>query len=189
MRNSHLIILIVVLLIACLGVISIYSSTYQKEGKLWQEIYKRQILWVLFGLTLFLLISNINYRNYWDVTYILYAFMIFILLLVFALGTVRLGAQRWIRIVWFNFQPAEFAKLIAVIFLSRYFSRKSFSDISLLSSRLGIVRGLILPFTFIAIPVGLIIEQPDLGSGMMIILFFIAMLFFSGVKLRYIFIL
>jgi len=189
LRNSYLVILIIALLIVSLGIISIYSSTYQKEGKIWQEIYKRQILWVLLGLALFLLISNINYRNYWDVTYVLYAFMILILLLVAALGAVRLGAQRWIKIAWFNFQPSEFAKLITVIFLSRYFSRKGVSDISLVSSRLGIIRGLILPFIFIAIPVGLIIEQPDLGSGMMIMLFFVAVLFFAGVKLRYILIL
>lgn len=189
MRNSFFIILIIAILIACLGIISIYSSTYQKEGKLWQGIYKRQILWMLLGLILFLAISNFSYRNLWDLTYVLYALMIFGLLLVFALGAVRLGAQRWIRIAWFNFQPSEFAKLITVIFLSRYFSRKGSSDISLVSSKLGILRGLILPFVFIAIPMGLIIEQPDLGSGMMIFLFFISVLFFTGVKLRYIIIL
>ena len=189
MRNSFFIILIIAVLIACLGILSIYSSTYQKEGKLWQEIYKRQILWMLLGLILFLVISNFNYRHLWDLTYLLYAFMLFILFLVFALGAVRSGAQRWIRIAWFNFQPAEFAKLITVIFLSRYFSRKGSCDISLLSSKLGILRGLILPFIFIAIPMGLIIEQPDLGSGIMILLFFISVLFFTGVKLRYILIL
>ncbi len=189
MRNSFFIILIIAVLIACLGILSVYSSTYQKEGKLWQEIYKRQILWMLLGLILFFVISNFKYRHLWDLTYLLYAFMLFILFLVFALGAVRSGAQRWIRIAWFNFQPAEFAKLITVIFLSRYFSRKGSCDISLLSSKLGILRGLILPFIFIAIPMGLIIEQPDLGSGMMILLFFISVLFFTGVKLRYILIL
>lgn len=189
MRNTFFIILIVSILIGCFGILSIYSSTYQKEGRLWQEIYKRQILWMILGLALFFLISNFNYRNLWDMTYFLYALMLLILFMVFALGVVRLGAQRWIRIAWFNFQPSEFAKLITMIFLSRYFSRKGATDVSLLSSKLGIFRGLILPFMFIAIPMGLIIEQPDLGSGMMIMLFFIAVLFFTGVKLRYILIL
>ncbi len=189
MKSYFFIILTIALIIAFLGIISIYSSTYQKEGKLWQEIYKRQILWVIMGLALFLLITNFNYRNYWDMTYFLYAFMVFVLLLVFALGVARSGAQRWIRIAWFNFQPSEFAKLITVIFLSRYFSRKGKADISLKSSKLGILRGLILPFIFIAVPMGLIIEQPDLGSGIMMLLFFIAVLFFAGIKFRYIFIL
>ena len=109
MRNSFFIILIIAVLIACLGILSIYSSTYQKEGKLWQEIYKRQILWMLLGLILFLVISNFNYRHLWDLTYLLYAFMLFILFLVFSLGAVRSVALRWIRLAWFTFHSAGFA--------------------------------------------------------------------------------
>jgi rod shape determining protein RodA len=171
-----------------MGILSIYSSTYQKESKLWQVIYKRQILWVFLGLVLFLIISNSNYRWLWDWTYPLYSLVLIFLFLVFILGAVRLGAQRWLRIAWFNFQPSEFAKLIMVIFLSRYFSRKSVSDISLLSSRFGLWQGLVLPFIFVAFPLGLIVEQPDLGSGMMILFLFIAFLCLTQVKPRYIFI-
>lgn len=189
MKNSLSIILIIAVLIACMGIISIYSSTYQKESTLWQVIYQRQILWVAMGLVVFLMLSNFNYRRFWDITYILYAAMLIFLFLVFLLGITRSGAQRWLRIAWFNFQPSELAKLIVIIFLSRYFSRKSANDISLFTSRLDISRGLILPFLFVAIPMGLIIEQPDLGSGMMLLFFLIVILYLTGVKLRYIFIL
>ncbi len=187
MRSSNFIIIIAIL-IATIGILSIYSSTYQKEGKLWQVIYKRQILWVLLGLAIFLIVSNLRYRWLWDWTYFLYICEIFFLFLVFILGVVRLGAQRWLKIAWFNFQPSELAKLIIIIFLSRYFSRKSVNDISLLSHKLGILRGLVLPFLFVAIPMGLIIEQPDLGRATMILLIFVAMLYLTGMKLRYIFI-
>jgi rod shape determining protein RodA len=108
--------------------------------------------------------------------------------LVFVLGAVRLGAQRWLKLAWFNFQPSEFAKLILVIFLARYFSRKSIDDTSLPSRRFGIFRGLILPFVYVAIPMAFIIEQPDLGSGLMILFLFISVLYVTGVKLRYIFV-
>lgn len=188
MRGSNFIILIIAVLIASIGILSIYSSTYQKEGKLWQAIYKRQILWVFLGFALFLIISNFNYRWFWDWTYFLYALAIIFLFLVFILGVVRLGAQRWLKIAWFNFQPSEFAKLIIVIFLSRYFSRKGAFDISLLSRRFGLFQGLVLPFLFVAMPMGLIVEQPDLGSAMMILFLFIAFLYLTQVKLRYIFI-
>jgi rod shape determining protein RodA len=186
MRNSYFIILIIAVLIAVIGILSIYSSTYQKEGKLWQEIYKRQVLWVIMGLITFLIISNLDYRRLWDLSYILYTLAIIFLLLVFILGVVRLGAQRWLRIAWFNFQPSELAKLILVIFFARYFSMGSVSDISLFPGRLGIMRGLILPFIFVAIPMVLIVEQPDLGSGVMVFCLFIALLFATGVRLRYI---
>jgi len=188
LRNSYFIILIIALMIAAIGILSIYSSTYQKEGKLWQVIYKRQILWVLLGLTFFIIMSNLDYRRLWDWTYFLYAAAVFLLLLVFALGIVRLGAQRWLKIFWFNFQPSEFAKLVILIFLARYFSRKEVFDISLVSSKFGIFRGLVLPFLFVALPLGLIIEQPDLGSGVMILLLFIAFIYLTELRLKYIFI-
>ena len=188
MRNPNFFILIIAILIVSLGILSIYSSTFQKEGKPWQDIFKRQILWVILGLFIFFISSNFNYRRLWDWTYFLYAIGLLFLFLVFIIGVARLGAQRWLKIAWFNFQPSEFAKLILVIFLARYFSKKEVFDISLISGKLGIFRGLLLPFIFMAIPVCLVIEQPDLGSGLMIILLFVALLYVTGIKLRHIFI-
>jgi rod shape determining protein RodA len=179
-------ILIIAILICIVGVLSIYSSTYQKEGKLWQEIYQRQIFWILLGVLIFLLISDFNYRSLWDWTYFLYGLAIFLLFLVVILGIARLGAQRWLKVVWFNFQPSEIVKLIMVIFLARYFSFKSADNVSLKVSRFGIFMGLIVPFIFMIIPVGLIIEQPDLGSGAIIMFLFIMMLYLGKVRLKYI---
>ncbi|MFH0738918.1 MAG: rod shape-determining protein RodA [Candidatus Omnitrophota bacterium] len=186
MRSTNITILIIAVLISCIGILSIYSSTYQKEGRLWESIYQRQMLWVILGVALFFLISNFNYRRLWDATYLLYALALVLLFLVFILGVAHLGAQRWLRFSWFNFQPSEFAKPVIVIFLARYFSVKSVQDLSLQANKMGILRGLILPFIMIALPVGLIIEQPDLGSGVIIIFIFMIMLFLSGVRLRYI---
>lgn len=188
MKNVNITILIIAILIALTGILSIYSSTYQKEGEFWQLIYKRQILWFILGLILFLFISNFNYRRFWDMTYFLYVFALFLLFLVFILGIVRLGAQRWLRFIWFNVQPSEIAKLVIVIFLARYFSTKSIDDVSLQVNKMGILRALILPLLFVAIPMGLIIEQPDLGSSAMLLLIFITMLYLAGVRFRYIFI-
>jgi len=186
LKNINLGILIIAILIAFIGILSIYSSTYQKEGEFWQLIYKRQILWFILGLVLFLLISNFNYRSFWDMTYFLYAAALCLLFLVFALGIVRLGAQRWLKFIWFSIQPSEIAKLVMVIFLARYFSTKSVKDVFLQVKRMGIFRSLVLPFLLVAIPMGLIIEQPDLGSAAILFLIFITMLYLAGVRLRYI---
>jgi rod shape determining protein RodA len=186
MRNSFLLILVLAVLISSLSVISIFSSTYQREGKAWQNIYQRQMLWVVLGVFLFLIISNISYRRFWDLTYFLYALAIFFLLLVLFLGAVRLGAQRWLRLGWFNFQPSELAKIVMAIFLARYFSRKSVDDVELLSGKFGIFRGLVIPLVFVAIPAGLIVEQPDLGTGMIVFFLFLSMLYLTKVRLRYI---
>jgi len=189
MRNTFFKILILALIIAVLGVLSIYSSTYQKEGTQWQDIYKRQLLWLVIGLICFFGMSRFNYRKLWDANYLIYGVALFFLLLVFGLGVIRLGAQRWLKFPWFNFQPSEFAKLAIIIFLARYFSRKSIDDTSLLSGKFGIFRGIILPFIFVAIPMFLIIEQPDLGSGLMLMLVFAGLLYLTHVRLKYIFML
>lgn len=176
----------IAVLISILGILSIYSNTYQRESRFWQLTYQRQFLWLILGILIFTLISNLNYRYLWDWTYFLYAAALFLLLLVFVLGSVRLGAQRWIKIAWFNIQPSEIVKLIMVVFFARYFSAKSAEDISLRAAKYGIFRALILPFIFLAVPMGLIMEQPDLGSAMMLLFIFISMFYLGNVRLRYI---
>lgn len=185
MISSRFKILVIALLVSLASVLSIYSSTYQKEGQLWKAVYQRQMLWIGLGVFLFLFVSRFNYRRLLDFTYLMYACAVGLLLFVFLLGIVRLGAQRWISLAWFNFQPSEIAKLIIVVFLARYFSNKSTDDFSLPAGKFGLLRGVALPFIFVAIPMVMIIEQPDLGSGVMVLFIFAIMLFLAGVKLRY----
>jgi rod shape determining protein RodA len=178
-------ILVIAVLIAVIGLISIYSSTYQKEGKLWQSIAQKQLVWVIIGIASFLMMSRSYYRRFWDWMYVLYAIAVSLLFLVFVLGIVRLGAQRWLKFSWFNFQPTELMKLIVVVFLARYFSLKSLDNVSLKISNLGLWRAFILPFIFVAVPVAMIVEQPDLGSGVMILCIFVTMLFMANVRIQY----
>jgi rod shape determining protein RodA len=184
--STTLKILIAAILIAVIGIMSIYSSASRKEGELWETLCQRQMIWVALGLLAFWFFSKFNYRWLWDWTYFIYAIVVFLLLLVFILGIVRLGAQRWLKLVWFNFQPSETAKLITIMFLAKYFSMKSVDDVALKASKFGLWRALILPFMFVAIPVFLIIEQPDLGSGAIVFMIFFIMLYLSNVKLRFI---
>ena len=181
MRSSKFTILATAILIVCMGIASIYSSVYQKDTRQWQF----QVYWVVLGLAVFFLVSNFNYRRFWDMTYFLYGLALFLLFLVFILGAIRLGAQRWLKIAWFNFQPSEIAKLCVVIFLARYFSSKAVNDVYPGVHKFGMMRSLVIPFIFVAIPAALIIEQPDLGSGIIVFLIFAAMLFLARVRLKY----
>jgi rod shape determining protein RodA len=185
MRSSYFKIIIIALIISFLGILAIYSSTYQKDSRAWQAIYQRQILWIIIGLAFFFILAESDYRRLEDLAYILYLLSVFFLLLVFILGVIRLGAQRWLKVGWFNFQPSELAKLATVIFMAKYFSRKSVDEIYLSSGRFGLVRGLLIPLFFIGISMGLIIEQPDLGSGMLVMILFISMLYVTNLKLIY----
>jgi len=185
LKSSRMIIFASALFLSIIGILTIYSSTYQKDTVGWQLIYRRQVFSVLVGIFFYLLISRLNYRRLWDATYFLYGAAIFLLFLVFVLGAVRLGAQRWLKVGMLNFQPSELTKIVLIIFLARYFSLKSKYNVSLLTSRLGIMRSFVLPFIFMAVPVGLIIEQPDLGSGILVFMIFIVIVYLAGIKLRY----
>jgi rod shape determining protein RodA len=184
--NTTLKILIAAILIAVIGIASIYSSVSRKEGELWETLCQRQMVHLIMGILAFWFFSRFNYRWLWDWTYFIYGAVVCLLFLVFILGIVRLGAQRWLNLVWFNFQPSETAKLITILFLAKYFSMKSVDDVQLKASKFGFWRALVLPFIFVGIPMFLIIEQPDLGSGAIVFLIFFIMLYLSKVKLRYI---
>jgi rod shape determining protein RodA len=180
--NSSLRILVVAVLIAIVGISAIYSSTYQAENRLWQS----QIIWVFIGICLYFFFLNFNHRRLWDATYALYISALVLLILVYFLGKVSLGAQRWLRFAWFNVQPSELAKLAVIIFLARYYSNKSFDDVLLSSPRYGIFRALVIPFVFTLIPVGMIMDQPDLGSALMVLAIFFGMLYAAHVRMKYI---
>jgi rod shape determining protein RodA len=183
--KTNLKILIPALLISAMGIVTIYSSTYMKEGEFWQSLYQRQVLWVILGLAAYVIFSKINYRRIWDWTYLIYGLVILLLILVVGSGIARLGAQRWLRISWFNLQPSEVAKLAVLIFMARYCSKKSADDVDLKAHRYGILKGLIVPFLFVAIPAGLIMDQPDLGSGAIVFFIFFAMLYLGNVRFKY----
>ncbi len=185
MNRSGRLLLSVSLLIALMGIVSIYSGTFQKQSGVFEGIYLRQALWVVIGAAVFLVFSRMNYRLLWDATYFLYAGMVFLLFLVFMMGIIKLGAQRWLRLGLLSFQPSEAAKLVMAVFLAKYFSDKSADSISPAAQRFGPVRALLVPLAFVMLPAALIIEQPDLGSGMLVLLLFMSMLYLSEIKLRY----
>jgi len=182
--NYSLKIISVAILISIIGVFTIYSSTFQEEDLDLRTIFKRQIVWIVLGLLSFLFMSRFQYRRLWDLTYFLYGAMFFLLVLVYITGHISSGAQRWLKIFWLNFQPSEFAKLVIVIFLARYFSYKSVSDTRIPARNFGVAKGLILPLMFVVIPMGLILEQPDLGSASMLFFIFVVMLHLSDMRLK-----
>lgn len=138
-----------------------------------------------FRFYLLFLLAQVSYRRLWDLAYPLYALGIALLLMVDLLGLVRSGAQRWLKVFWFNFQPSELMKLIVVIFLARYFCKPNLR-LRQGAEDWGFTRAVLIPFGFICLPLLLIFKQPDLGTASFIFLIFIAMLFVAEVKLQYI---
>src|SRR3990167_3180626 len=155
---------IAIFVIVSLSLLMLYSEIYPKHAFDTSSVFFRQLIWAVLG---------------WIVFIILLSF-------VLAAGAARLGAQRWIKIWWFNFQPSEFAKIAIILVLSHYYSRKAVNQIRLNIGSLSFLRGIVYPFLIILVPFGLIVKQPDLGTALLLIFIFLGMAYYSGVKMRYI---
>lgn len=191
--------LVIACLISLFGISAIYTNTYLSLEKVDKPgVYDgvrifldshagKQTIWLLVSIVLFLFVSEINYRKLWDFAYIFYWVILILLVGVFILGSVRLGAQRWLKLWIFNFQPSEFAKLCLVLVLARYYSLKDMSGQGILNK--GFYKSFVFPFLIVSFPAILVVKQPDLGSAIMLMVIFFSISFVSRVPLKVFFIL
>lgn len=117
------------------------------------------------------------HRTTWRLAYPLYAVLLVALLLVALIGRSGLGAQRWLSIGSFAFQPSEFMKLSLIILLARYFEDRK--------EELSAPRIFIPPILLTLLPMAFVLRQPDLGTAIMLLLISASILIIMGLKIRY----
>ena len=164
----------IVLLIASIGILNLYSATTKVEVS-GTPFYLKQIFWLLIGLAVMMTIAFMEYRFYSDFAYIVYTVALVLLIAVLGYGIITSGAQRWFRIGPLSFQPSEFVKLSLILALAKFFHRplhrKGYS-----------LKHLPFPFFLILLPAGLILKQPDLGTAIILLLVFFSILIFVKVR-------
>ena len=111
--------LVLVLLISCLGFITLYSVAMAGETTPDKMFYIRQMVWFCAGLILMVLSFLFNYKllNRW--AYTIYAVCIILLIAVLFVGKYVSGAQRWLMIGPLSIQPSELVKIAVIIILAR----------------------------------------------------------------------
>ncbi len=177
-------ILFLTIALVLIGVIMVYSASEvwaaYKFGDDKFYLY-RQLIFAIFGIVLMLFISKIPYTIYKvNATKIfLLSVLLLILVLVPGIGVVRGGARSWIGIGAFSIQPSEFSKLAVIILLSKYFSNY-YGDMKKFKNFVMILIIIIGVFA-------LIMLQPDFGTGIVIVLSSLILLFIVGVPLKYFF--
>ena len=134
----------------------------------------KQMTWCSLGLVLMatLLLFDYHVLERWGVWF--YVAVVLALVVVWALGKVTAGSRRWMDLGLMRFQPSEFAKLAVVIVLA-----KVLQDVA--GRRKLELRDLVKPFLLTAVPVGLVLIQPDLGTAGVISLIAVSMILFVGV--------
>ncbi len=173
----------VILMLSIFGLVMIYSSSnIWAEYKFGDSFHylKYQFFFFLIGLFLMLFVSKINYRFYYIYSNVilLFSFVLLVLVLVPGIGSVRNGSRSWFGIGSFGIQPSEAAKISLIIFVSKYFS---FNQRYVKDYLKGIFPILFITGLFF----GLIMLQPDLGTGLILFVSILSILFIAGVDLKF----
>jgi rod shape determining protein RodA len=180
-RHLDVTLIVTAILLGIYGLFMVYSATHQSLRTLGTDpgyYLKRQIVFLMLGIIAMIIVASFDYRLTKVYAPFSYGIVVFLLLLVLTpLGDETQGAQRWIQIFGFEFQPAEVAKLAVVTALGAYLSE---------------IRGPIRlqhvwrAATIAAIPMVLIFVQPDIGSMLTFASVLLAVLVVAGAKVRYI---
>lgn len=170
-----LIIPVVILMI--IGILFIYSSGVDSSGVSVANEYIKQIVWVSIGLVVFFLTALVDYRKFKDFSPWIFLIAMILLLYTVFFGKLVNGAKSWLGIGDFGIQPSEFAKIAFILFFSWFLikSEKTDSDMSRFLKSLAIL----------AVPLLLILAQPDLGTASVYIPVYLTMAFFANIKIRY----
>lgn len=150
------------------------AGIFQRLLWMKKEYAIKQFIWILLGTAAAAVVLYIHYDDWRRYTKHLYVVNLLILGAVLVLGHTAVGAQRWIEIGPFVFQPSEFAKIIIIITLADYLAKKE--------GQLGNIKELLPAFVFVGVPLLLIILQPDLGTSLVFIAILCGMLFVASSK-------
>ncbi len=170
-----------ILLLVAVGAVFVYSASAVEAGrKLGDEFHylKRQLGAAAVGLGLLWAAFRLGPRKVAALAYPILAATVVSLVLVKLVGKTAGGAQRWIPLGPFNFQPAEAAKVALVLYLARSLAKKA-DKVRLFS--IGLLPHLLVTLAL----VGLCLWQSDLGTGFILFVVLFAMLFAAGAKVSY----
>jgi|LFRM01.2.fsa_nt_gb rod shape determining protein RodA len=194
-KNFDFLLLFIIILLTGFGLIGIALATRSPmegtEGAIAEAIgsfnlqqVKLQIIWFATGLVLMIIVVSVDYHKINDLAPYAYLAVIGLLVIVKFFGTTGGGAQRWIAIGSFRMQPSEFTKITVILILARIMAREDEEEEEGINDFKTIGKLIIA----LALPLALIIIQPDMGTAMVLAVIFAGMVFVAGIKYKYLFI-
>ncbi len=177
------VLLLTTLVLAAGGVVMVYSATRDKltlAGLNPHYYLTRQAEFVVLGVIAMTVFALLDYRWLEHASFLLYVLITLSLLAMFAVGKSSLGATRWINIGPMQFQPSAFAAMVLIVVVATFCSRRPDGLVWR-----DIVRLLLLS----AVPILLVVKQPDLGSGIIMCVVLLVMMIVAGIPNRYLVIL
>ena len=175
LKNLDWGVLICIAVLLGVGMFALFSTSQNTNHN---EFFK-QLQWVAISIPFFVAFILIDYDKILKIAPVLYGACIFLLILVLFTHEIN-GARSWFKLGPLSLQPSEFAKIMMIISFARlvdYFKSKD---------KLNKISSLTLILLFIAVPLALIIKQPDYGTAMVLLVMGIMMIFVAGIKWRYV---
>ncbi len=182
-KHIDYILFITIITISIFGIIMIYSASYVWAEYKFNDPFKyakHQTLFVIIGIILMYFVSKVDYKKYLihSNKILISCIILLILVAIPGIGIVRNGSRSWFGIGPFGIQPSEFTKLALIIFTSKYLvkNEKNIKDIK---------KGVLPILSIVLFVFGLIMLQPDFGTGTIIVVSIIGLLFIAGVNFKF----
>lgn len=173
-------IILVLLGIITIGLLSLYSALYtQIQAHPTHNLFLRQLMWLVVGFCIMFGVMLVDYQRLKQWSNGIYLGTVLMLLAVLVIGKEANGAKRWLDLVGFQFQPSELMKNVIVIQLATYFSSQEIGPYPPLKK-------LLVPMALTAVPIVLILAEPDLGTAIAVAAIAGTLIFFMGIRWRYI---
>ena len=164
-------VLFLILAVAHFGFLILYSVA---EGK-WETWAYPQMIRFTFGFCLMMIIGFININFWRTLSPLIYLISFLLLSLVMFIGDTGMGAQRWLDLKFVRIQPSELMKLALVMSLAYYYSW-------LKPENLSKPVWILFPLCLILLPTSLVMTQPDLGTGLLLVFIGLSVMFLAGVS-------
>jgi rod shape determining protein RodA len=176
-RIDWLLVLFIMPIIAA-GLVTMKSFTSLENAG---DFFNKQIVWVLLSLAVFFIFSFIDFRflKRTNVLVFLFLTMCVALLTLIILGHISHGHKSWFDFGFFSFQPVDVMKLVLVLVLAKYFSRRHVE--------IRDIKHVFISGFYALVPLILVLLQPDLGSAMIILFIWLGMVLVSGISKLHLF--
>ncbi len=167
----------VVLALSAIGLLNLYSATYNISQKEVSPLFRSQLVWFGIGITLSFVILWIDYRILLRLANPFYLFSVVLLVLVLFFGKEVAGNKNWLVLGPVTVQPSEFAKIAFILALARMLAdHPSLQGYGM--------KDLIRPTLLLLPPLVLIVLGKDIGSSLFLVLTFASLVLFAGVRKR-----
>ena len=177
LKNIEWSILVVAIILCVIGLVALFSSTQEAE----YDEFNKQCIWFAVSIFIAIGVMIVDYETLVKVSPILYGASIILLIAVLFTTPVN-GARSWFDIGFFSFQPGEFSKVFVILFLTYIISKIQEKSKKEINNPLK----LLIIFAALAVPVLLIIRQPDFGTAAAFLIATVFILITAGIDKKYI---